>query len=143
MTIYNGLQRFTAIYGKVIGKLNDMVNGSSSKKTNVQLPKIKLPEFNGDPSNWKSFKELFGKIVHTNEAIEKEFKIQYLKTNLTGKAAKMVEHLPTTEKSYEKCYEILCNRYDNERENVSSLIDKILNIEDQKSEKLEEMKLRN
>lgn len=39
----------------------------------------------------------------------------------------MVKHLPTTDKSYEKYQEILCNRYDNEGETISNLIDEILN----------------
>lgn len=120
-------------YLKIIGKMNDMVNGNTSKQS-IILPKIKLPEFDGEPTNWKAFKNIFEKIVHSNAAISNGIKIQYLKTNLTGKAAKMVEHLPATDKSYEKCYELLCNRYDNDRETVSNLIDEMLNIEEQKSE---------
>lgn len=121
-------------YLKSIAKLNDMIHGTSSKQSNIQLPKIKLPVFNGEPTNWRAFKDIFDKIVHKNDGIDTAIKIQYLKTNLTGKAAKMVEHLPTTKESYEKCYAILCNRYNNERESISNLIDEILNIEEQRSE---------
>lgn len=81
-------------YLKSIAKLNDMIHGTSSKQRNIQLPKIKLPVFNGEPTNWRAFKDIFDKIVHKNDGIDTAIKIQYLKTNLTGKAAKMVEHLP-------------------------------------------------
>lgn len=94
----------------------------------VQLPKIKIPEFDGEQLNWRGFKDLFDKIVRTNKTISEAIKI-----NLTGKAAKMVEHLPT-EQSYKRCYDLLCNRYDNEREAISNLIDEILNIECQRNE---------
>lgn len=124
---------FQSRYLNIIGKLNDLVNGGSSKQS-VQLPKIKLPEFDGEQSKWRAFKDLFDKIVHSNVTISESIKVQYLKSNLTGKAAKMVEHLPPTDKSYKKCYELLCNRYDNERETVSILIDEILNIDEQKFE---------
>lgn len=125
------MNELQARYLSVVGKLNDMVKGDSSKQS-VELPKIKLPEFDGEQSNWKTFKDLFDKIIHNNTTISDAFKIQYLKSNLTGKAAKMVQHLPSTSASYKKCYELLHNRYENERESVSSLIDQILNIEVQK-----------
>lgn len=120
-------------YLKVIGKLNDLVNGNASKQS-VQLPKIKLPEFDGAPGNWRAFIELFDKIVHNNPSISKSIKVQYLKSNLNGKAAKMVKHLPPTEASNQTCYELLKNQYENERENVSSLIDEILDLERQNTE---------
>lgn len=120
-------------YLKLIGKLNDMVHGNSNRQS-IQLPKIKLPEFDGERANWRSFKDLFDKIVHNNQSISDAIKMQYLKSNLTDKAAKLVEHLPPTENSYKTCYELLNNRYENERENVTSLIDAILDLEIQKNE---------
>lgn len=105
-------------YFAALGKLNDMMNGNSSKQS-VQLPKIKIPEFDGEARNWRPFKDLFDKIVHNNSSINESIKMQYLKSNLVGKAAKMVEHLPPTATSYKTCYELLNNQYENERENVS------------------------
>lgn len=127
-------------YLKIVGKLNDLKNGNSSKQS-VQLPKIKLPEFDGEPRNWRAFVELFDKIVHNNPTISESIKMQYLKTNLNGKAAKMVEHLPPTESSYKTCYELLKNQYENERENVSSMIDEILDLERQNVETSAGLKL--
>lgn len=125
----------------VISRLNDIVHGNSSKQQSVQLPKIKLPEFDGKPSNWRAFKDLYDKIVHFNHSISNEIKAQYLKSNLTGAAAKLVEHLSPTEANYKTCYELLCNRYENEREIVTELIDKILDLEIQKNETSDGLKL--
>lgn len=127
-------------YLTISGKLNDMVNGNSSKE-NVKLPKIKLPEFDGDKRNWRTFKDLFDRIVHNNASISYEIKIQYLKTNLTGNASKLVEHLPPTEANYKTCYQLLKNRYENERESVSDLIDEILDLKVQKNETSAGLKL--
>lgn len=120
-------------YFKVLGKMNDLMNGSTSKQV-VQLPKIKIPEFDGEQRDWRAFKDLFDKIVHTNASINESIKMQYLKSSLSGKAAKMVEHLPPTAASYKTCYELLNNQYENERENVSCLIDEILDLDVQNGE---------
>lgn len=101
----------------------------------------KRNDFDGQRKNWRTFKDLFDRITHLNAAIPNETKVQYLKSCLKGKAASWVEYLPPTEESYIKCYEVLCDRYENKREIVCDLIDQILDIEVQKSESSNDLKM--
>lgn len=121
------------------GKLKELTSGQASQ--NVQLPQLKLPVFDGEPDNWMAFRDLFDRIVHSNTSLPDGLKIQYLKTHITGKAGRLVHHLPPTEASYLKFYETLCNEYENKRATVSRLIDQILDMESQRSESSSGLKL--
>lgn len=67
-------------YMNLIGKLNEF---EDSAKTDVEMPKIKIPEFGGNFSEWPSFIALFDKIIHSKSTIDDAIKMQYLKTSLT------------------------------------------------------------
>lgn len=100
-----------ADYIEVCGKLNDFINNNKQKsQSNALLPKIKLPEFDGKSSNWRAFKDLYDRIVHYDASLSNAVKIQYLKSNLKGEAAKLVAHISPTDANYETCYQILCSR---------------------------------
>lgn len=49
-------------YALAIGKLNDIIQGASDSKKidKVQIPKAKIPEFDGKITAWKAFRECFG-----------------------------------------------------------------------------------
>lgn len=120
-------------YLYVYGKLNDMANVKVRNKM-VQLPQLKIPEFSGEVRDWRSFKDIFDKIVHNNATISNDIKIQYLKTYIKGTAARLVSHIAPNENNYETCYKILCKRYENKRENLGNFIDEIINLPKLKSE---------
>lgn len=112
----------------------DIINNSKGT-ANAQLPKIKLPEFDGNPTLWQSFKDIFDKIIHQNKSINDSIKMEYLKTCLKGQALNLVSHVPPNADSYKTCYEILTQRYENKREIINILLDKILNLPVQHTEK--------
>lgn len=129
-------QRYQIIqqmYAEAMGAINDMVH-SVKANTNIELPKIKIPEFTGKSVEWRSFIELFDKIVHTNQNITDSIKMQYLKTCLKADAAKLVNHMAPTAENYDACYNVLRNRYDNKRELLGKLFDSILQLERHKFE---------
>ncbi|XP_031632584.1 uncharacterized protein LOC116346586, partial [Contarinia nasturtii] len=124
-------------YVQVCGKLNDIAN-DAKKKANVELPKIKLPEFDGK-SNWIAFISLFDKIVHENKSLDNGIKIQYLKSNVKGSAEQLIGHIKPYASNYMTCYELLRKRFDNKRMNLAALLDKMINfpkIEFESGEKL-------
>nr|XP_034194836.1 uncharacterized protein LOC117611058 [Osmia lignaria] len=49
----------------------------------LQLPKIELPTFSGDPLKWESFRDLFRSLVHDVEHLPDVQKLLYLKSSLT------------------------------------------------------------
>lgn len=120
-------------FADAMGRISDVIH-SGSNSSKVELPKIKLPEFHGKNTEWRTFIELFDKIVHSNKGISNAIKMQYLKTCLGGEAAKLVSHIAPTAENYETCYDILQKRYDNKRELLGKLFDAILNLPMHKSE---------
>ncbi|XP_031635226.1 uncharacterized protein LOC116348388, partial [Contarinia nasturtii] len=133
---------FFQIYMELMGKLNDLLKSNSSLSSNAQflLPSIKLPEFSGKPEDWKSFIALFDKIVHNNDKLDTEMKIEYLKTCVKNAAARLIGHLDPIAENYETCYSLLRKRYDNNREVVSNLLDKIFNLNKNKHENSDSLK---
>lgn len=126
-------------YAMASGVLTDIIRNSENK-SNIELPKIKLPEFYGKNTEWCTFVELFNKIVHCNNNINDAIKMQYLKTSLKGEAAKLVSHISPTAENYKTCYEILHNRYENKRELLGKLFDAILSLPKHKTENSAELR---
>lgn len=129
-------------FASALGKLNDITHQQKNKQsTNIKLPEIKLPQFDGSPTAWKTYIELFNKIVQHNASLSKAIKMQYLKTSLTGDAAKLVGHLPPNAENYDPCYELLFKRYNNKREILGQLLDSILKLPKHQNENSKELKL--
>lgn len=66
-------------YMTVCGKLNDAVTEKKLVDPN-KLPEVKLPEFSGNVVEWKTFKDLYEKLVHNNDMVPVALKMQYLET---------------------------------------------------------------
>lgn len=64
------------------------------------LPRIEIPKFSGNYSTWRSFHDLFLSMVGNNVTLDNVEKMHYLKTCLTGDAAKLVVNIPVSEDSF-------------------------------------------
>jgi len=58
----------------------------------VQLPKIKLTEFDGDYNHWETFWSSFESHVHGNKDLPKVGKYQYLASVLKEQALKVPQN---------------------------------------------------
>lgn len=101
-------------YITIIGKLTD--SSINDTKNEIKLPQIKLPQFNGDIAQWKTYIGLFDRMVHNNKNIDNGIKMEYLKTTIIGNAAKLINHISPTSENYFTCYDILKQRFENKRE---------------------------
>lgn len=108
------------------GKLTEITK-KRSDGANANLPKLKLPDFDGKTS-WLAFRELYDEIVHNNNQLSDKAKAQYLKTVLKGEAATVISFMGASEENYQAIYDALVRRYDNKRRSVSELIEKLMNI---------------
>ena len=59
-------------------------DGSIHRETNVRLPRIELPTFDGQYKDWKSFFDMFKGTVHDHPTLPKVQKLFYLKVALKG-----------------------------------------------------------
>ncbi|XP_071640872.1 uncharacterized protein [Temnothorax longispinosus] len=81
----------------------------------IKLPKIALPQFNGDLDKWPSFIALYNQAIHENRSLSAIEKYQYLLASLSGEALGVVRNLPLTAENYEIAYDALRERYQNRR----------------------------
>ncbi|UYV79327.1 hypothetical protein LAZ67_17002158 [Cordylochernes scorpioides] len=102
-------------------------------ESNVNLPKINLPIFNGDSANWLSFREIFNSTINSNQTLTEIQNFQYLNASVKGPAEKLIRGFPISDKNYQQAWDTLCNRFNNRRELAFSQINKILSIRPLKS----------
>lgn len=117
-------------YMKITGELNDLKFidkklPNKSADNQFSLPKLKLHEFHGKISEWKSYIANFNRMIHKNVTIDDGMKIDYLKMAIKGDAAKLINHIDPSPEDYHICYDILKKRYENKREMLKSAKAKI------------------
>ncbi|XP_049283528.1 uncharacterized protein LOC125763892 [Anopheles funestus] len=104
------------------GTLNDTAGLASStlaffrpNASNLRLPKIELPTFDGDHTRWLSFRDWFTAMIDASAELPAIAKLQYLLSSLKGEAALPFEHTPLTSDNYPVTWAALLKRYDNSR----------------------------
>ena len=100
--------------GKVIERIKRKDSNEAMPTRNPQtakLPKLELPKFNGDPFKWHEFWDVYSATVHDREDLSDAEKLQYLKGQLTGEAAKTIGGFRMTGANYETITELLHNTY--------------------------------
>ena len=66
----------------------------------AKLPKLTLPKFAGDPTEWTTFWDSFSSAIHLSEELSEIDKLQYLKSLLVGTAAETISGLPLSGSNY-------------------------------------------
>lgn len=85
------------------------------RQNEVRLPRVNIEQFSGDYRKWTSFKNIFKTLIHDKTDIPTIEKFYYLKSHVTGEAARLVNHYTITEPNYETAWNTLNLRYDNNR----------------------------
>ena len=88
---------------------------TSQSQSYARLPKLDLPIFTGDISNWNSFYDLFNSAIHDNDTLKSVQKFQYLKLTLKGEPLALVKNLTLTDDNYSIARKLLEDRYANKR----------------------------
>ncbi|XP_053964104.1 uncharacterized protein LOC128867038 [Anastrepha ludens] len=99
-----------------------------SSRTQFNLPKLKLPSFDGSHREWLDFRSMFSVMVDKNPALSDVEKFQYLRSSLTGGAASLVQSLEVTSLNYKRAMELLQARYDHKRYIYQSHVHHIFEI---------------
>jgi hypothetical protein len=101
----------------------------SNLESNVKLPRIDLPHFDGTSKDWPAFRDSFVSLIHENQTLSDIHKFQYLLSATKGEANALVRTLPLTEINYSIIWNKLLSRFDNKRLLASMYIDEIMNFE--------------
>lgn len=90
------------------------VQFSSSRKTQIKLPIIKLPTFNGNVKDWKRYADTFKTLIHKSDLSNMQ-KHQYLMRSLSSPIARINESIEISDRNYTVAWELLKSRYEDER----------------------------
>ncbi|UYV72617.1 hypothetical protein LAZ67_10000067 [Cordylochernes scorpioides] len=104
------------------------LSNNAVNKNYANLPKLELPFFDGKLENWISFSNVFKTTIIDNSQLTNIVKLQYLKTCLKGKALILVNHIPITENNFVLAWDLLEKRYDNKRDLIFNLIQRIIDL---------------
>nr|XP_049463472.1 uncharacterized protein LOC125906847 [Anopheles coluzzii] len=89
--------------------------GKGTNLANLRLPKLDLPTFDGNTTDWLSFKDRFVSMIHEAEDMPSVMKLQYLLSVLKGEVSKRFQHVQLTADNYSITWQALLDRYDNKR----------------------------
>ncbi|XP_012524163.1 uncharacterized protein LOC105829678 [Monomorium pharaonis] len=94
----------------------------------VRLPRVDLPRFTGNYSDWLSFRELFQALVVTNPSLSAVEKLQYLKSSIGGSAASLLKNTALTAANFQRSWEALISFYENKRLLVDAELHSLMNL---------------
>ena len=100
---------------------------SSFSMTDVKLPKLNLPVFNGDVLQWQSFWDQFVAAVDSTDLPDVS-KFSYLRASLEGEPKAAIQGLSLTSAHYASACKILKDRFGREETIIFSHIQKLLNL---------------
>ncbi|XP_053968799.1 uncharacterized protein LOC128870226 [Anastrepha ludens] len=77
----------------------------------IRLPKMELPKFSGDSTEWIGFFDAFSALVDCNAALSNGQKLHYLRSCLRGDALKIISGFKICDVNYEEAWDLLKSRY--------------------------------
>ena len=94
----------------------------------VKLPKIKLPQFDGNILNWTTFWDRFNSSVHSQPSLNPVDKFSYLKGLLTPEANECITGLSLTDDNYIEAVTLLKERYGNKQVLINAIMDSFVKL---------------
>ncbi|XP_043264180.1 uncharacterized protein LOC122404311 [Colletes gigas] len=94
----------------------------------IELPKMRLEKFDGDPTKWEHFEDLFTAGVITNPTLTDVQRLQYLNTCITGRAAAAIASLAITDSNFSVAWSTLKAEFGLPRLVLIKLLDRILRL---------------
>jgi len=112
---------------------NDSTHNSSqlsnSNSSQLRLPKLNLPIFTGNLELWISFINLFDATIHNNNDMSPVLKFQYLLSVIQGEPLNHIKSLSLTSENYSIAYQMLRERYHNDRRLQSLHLNNLLDLQ--------------
>lgn len=109
--------------------VNQIINPNLTvPRLGFNVPKIKLPIFDGDYLKWDTFRDTFTAIVHNRTDLDDVLKFTILIEQLTGDAKKAIGFITLSSDGYRHAWAELVKRYDNTPIITDSHIDALINL---------------
>lgn len=124
MINYQSLSAFDELYYFIKEVLNTLENRNAStpvastpctQESNIKIPRIELPSFDGEIQNFPYFYETFKRVIHENNNLTDSERIQYLMSHLTGKARNICAGIAPAGENYSIIWQALLDKYKDNR----------------------------
>ncbi|KAL0803353.1 hypothetical protein ABMA28_017416 [Loxostege sticticalis] len=107
---------------------SESVAHNDKSTLNIKLPDIKLPSFDGSYDHWLEFKNSYFSLIHKRTDLDFIQKFHYLKSSVSGSALQVISALEFTGSNYVHAWELLENRFHNERLLVHNHVKALFNV---------------
>ncbi|XP_066261359.1 uncharacterized protein [Euwallacea similis] len=105
------------------------IRRNASHDTNVKLPPIDIPKFDGNFQTWLEYRDTFESMIHASTVLSNIQKFHYLRGSLMGAAALVIKSLEFSASNYEVAWMLLLERYNNPRVLVQNHVKALFQIE--------------
>lgn len=99
-------------------------------RPHIRLPTIQLPKFSGKIEEWLNFYNLFKTSIHEREELTDNEKLMYLKSHLVGEPLTLVKNIAPGPQNYQVAWEILLDRYQNDRRHINHHFNGLIDLPD-------------
>lgn len=127
---YEAYASFEALPTSTSGPSRQSINPNDTMtfegRANKNLPRINLPHFNGQISNWPRFRDAFTSIIHNDALLSRMEKFHYLVSSLTGSASAVISNLPLVDDNYEIAWTALNDTFNNKRMLASTYLNQLI-----------------
>lgn len=112
----------------------------ANSQSSLQLPRIALPKFSGQFTDWENFRSTFESLIATNDALSNTQKFHYLKSSVQGDAALLINNLKITDANYGSAWQLLLDEYDDKQALIHTHIHSFVNLPKMRSESVNDLK---
>ena len=99
-----------------------------SHSSGYRLPKLTLPFFSGDYTQWTGFFDVFESVIDKNRELTPVQKLSYLKGQLKGEAAELVQGFKLENRSYHTALDLLKKTYGQEDKIKTAFVQKLVEL---------------
>ena len=128
-------ERYCYLTGFIQTKMKELeltgvpeLNATTEPVVKPKLPQLSIPKFSGNLQDWITFKDTFLLLVGDSTTIPNIQKFHYLLSAINGDAKIVTQHIPVSEQGFRVAWEILVERYKNERLIINTHIDNIMKL---------------
>ena len=110
-------------------KARDHVSVSSSDiASKTKLPKLNLPVFKGNVTEWTTFWDLYNVAIHSNDSLSPVQKFTHLRTLVSHSAKDAIAGLTLSDANYDEAIKILKDRFGNREKIISKHMEELVNL---------------
>lgn len=94
----------------------------------VRLPDVKLPVFEGKLENWLNFHDLYVALVHSSTGLSNIQKFYYLRSSLSHEALQLIQTIPISANNYLVAWNLLLDHFQNPARLKQSYVDSLFDF---------------